>query len=188
MKKFYVLDQSGNLLSQDGKKMYRELTGKELFQYLQSAEGKTKVFHRMEDNEGNEIGVELPEEHIQGYLSEEWHRQYLWQLKEELGITILSMEGILEDSDASGEELLADSSQDLELYVMAKEEKDMLRKALNLLNDKERSVITSLYLSDKRKSGTALAKEWEVSSQYVNSLKRQALRKLKRMLTIWLTK
>lgn len=188
MKKFYVLDQSGDLLSNDGKKRYRELTGKDLFHYLKSDEGKTKVFHRMEDDEGNEIGVELPEENIQEYLSEEWHRQYLWQLKEELGVTVLSMEGLLEEGEASGEELLEDSSQDLETYVIAKEEKDMLKKALNLLQPKEKAVLEALYLSDEKKSGTEVAEEWGVSSQYINKVKRRAIRKLKSILTIWMRK
>ena len=185
MKKFYVLDEKGNLLSQDGKKRYRELTGKELFAYLRTEEGKSKVFHRMKDDKGNEIGVELPEEYAKQYLSEEWHRQYLWKMKEEAGISELSIELFVEGEEANGEELLEDVKQNLENQVLDAEEILLLRAAICKLSSDEQMLLQRLFFTKKPIKDSELAREMGISPSAVHQKKVKVFHKIRRLMEAW---
>lgn len=185
MKKFYVLDQSGNLLSEDGKKRYRELKGKALLLYIRSEKSRGKVFHRMKDDRGDDICVELPEEYVKEYLREEKHRQYLWKIREESGISELSMELFVEGEETTGEELLEDANQNVENLILDREEIQLLRAAILKLNDEEQYLLKRLFLSEHPIRDSKLARELGVSPSAIHQKKIKIFHKIRRYMEAW---
>ena len=56
---FYIKDKQGTYLSEDNDIRYRKLEGKELYEFLQTDEGKKKNFHIEVDENGDKLGIEV---------------------------------------------------------------------------------------------------------------------------------
>ena len=189
MKIFYVVDPSGTIKSSDGTKTYKVLKGSEIKAFLLSEKDKGQK-HRFDvrrDKRGNYLGIEIPPSMYKRHEEERNREKYLKKLREKLDISELSIESmLLDEGEGNGEELLADAKQDLEALVIAQEEKDFLMKAMKFLKPLEKEVIRELYLSGKDLSATDLSKKMGICRQYVNQIKRNAIHKLKKLLSIWL--
>ena len=186
MKIFYVLDSNGTIKSSDGIKTYKLLKGSEVKAFLMSEQGKKRRFDIRKDKRGNFIGIEIPPSIYKRHEEERNREKYLKKVREALDISELSIESmLLKDGEGSGEELLADAKQDLEALVIAQEEKLLLMKAMKYLKPLERFVIEKLYLIDDM-SGAELAVQMGLSRQYINQLQRNAIHKLKKLLSIWM--
>ena len=187
MKIFYVLDSNGTMKSSDGTKTYKCLKGKALKDFLSSDEGKKRYFYISKDDKDNSIGIEVSGEQYRRLKKDIDRTIYLKIMREELDVSETSIENLLlNDGYGNGEEILVDESQDVERVLMKKEEKALLNKALRTLKSNDRRIVFYLFLSDKKMTGTDLARMMNVSPQYVNSRKRHILRWLRSLFNIWL--
>lgn len=119
MKIFYAKNSNGNYLSADGKTRYVKLYGKAAYAYLRSDEGKLKRFVKISDSDNSDdIYLEIDTGSIPSFRVDERREQYVRDIKRESGICVISIyacEGHGDDDDkASGEELIADESFNLE--------------------------------------------------------------------------
>ena len=135
MKIFYAKNSNGNYLSADGKTRYVKLYGKAAYAYLRSDEGKLKRFVKISDSDNSDdIYLEIDTGSIPSFRVDERREQYVRDIKRESGICVISIyacEGHGDDEDkASGEELIADDSFNLETEVLKQIDMTTLRKAL----------------------------------------------------------
>ena len=184
MKKiFYILDDNGEFLSEDGKKRYRALTGQALYQYLRTEEGKKKFFDVWQDDDrAVMVGVEVPPERAKIYEAEKRRRRYLYSVMEELDISITSLDVVLdaESEMVNGEHALPSLAIDIEESLVEKIEKEELHKALKRLTKEEREFIKALFFDGY--SERDYAKKTGVYHNAIHKKKLRILKKLKNFL------
>ena len=180
MKKFYIYDANGKYLSEDGQQRFTLLSGKALFNFLKTPEGKQKHFEIAIDDNGDEIGVEVPPLMVEEFIVEENHKNYTNRTKEQSGYTIISLSaGKDEEGNTFSEENVADEDADVQKEVLKKLELDTLRYALTQLNETERQLIFALFLSPKTLTLGEYAEILGVCVSTVYDRKKAALKKLK---------
>ena len=64
--RYFIENKNGTILSEDGTRRFIVLEGKELYDYLQTKEGKKKRFFVYQDDDGDTIGVEEVENTTKG--------------------------------------------------------------------------------------------------------------------------
>ena len=184
MKKiFYILDDNGEFLSEDGKKRYRALTGQALYQYLRGEEGKKKYFDVWQDDDrAVMVGVEVPPERAKIYAAEKRRRRYLYSVMEELDISMTSLDVVLdaESEMVNGEHALPSLAIDIEESLVEKIEKEELHKALKRLTKEEREFIKALFFDGY--SERDYAKKTGVYHNAIHKKKLRILKKLKNFL------
>ena len=186
MKKiFYILDNNGEFLSEDGKKRYRALTGQALYQYLRTEEGKKKYFDVWQDDDrAVMVGVEVPTERAKLYEAEKRRRRYLYAVMEELDISITSLDVVLdaENEMVNGEHALPSLIVSVEEMLIDKIEKEELHKAIKKLTKEEQELIYFHYFENR--SETDLAKAYGISQQAISKKIRKIREKIKNLLKI----
>ena len=183
-KKFYVLDEQGSIKSSDGKKRYKLLCGKELYEFLQSSQGKRRKFTIEEDDNGDEIGVEIPEYLIPEYKREENRKEYLLRWQEELGITLVSYDAIdINGEEISGDEIICDETAvNAEDLLIEKEDRQRLTDAIRSLTKEELYILKGLFFENPRKTETSLGKELGMTHQAIHKKKEKIFEKIKNFL------
>lgn len=179
---YYIEDANGTILSEDGTRRFRKLSGKEAYDFLQTAEGRKKRFMKTGAHEdgGEEEYVEVPTACMREHRRDERHRQYVSDSRNGSGITVISVNDLISpDGEITGEDVIEDESVDIEKTVIHAGEIETLRKALETLTDTELAVIKALYLSDNRLSERETAKRLGISQVAVHKRKLTVLRKLK---------
>ncbi len=188
MKKFYIVDENGTYASADGKTHFTCLTGKDLFDYLNSEVGSKKEFYVDFDDNGDEIGVEVPEDKLEEHLKEKEHRKYLNKVQKEVGYTIVSLNADFDGKDGEQmtyEEVIADEdSLDFMEEISRKADIQTLRKALASLTVDEMAIISALYLADKPMTECELAEDRGVTQQAIHKRKVFILNKLRNFFEI----
>ena len=184
MKTYYVKNNNGKYLSEDGKTRYRKLCGRTAYTYLRGDEGKHKRFAKISDaDDFDEVFLEFDADSIPTFRVDERREQYVRDSKKESGICVISIyacEGQGNDDDkVSGEELIADESIDLESEALRQLDMDTLRKALKSLDEEEIELITALYLSKVPMSESKLAQKLGVSQPMIYKRKTAIFKKLK---------
>ena len=181
MKKFYIYDENGKYFSVDGQQRFTLLSGKALFIYLKTPEGKKKHFDIEIDDNGDEIGVEIPPCEIKNHLVAKRHDQYLRDCEDESEITVVSFSAGMTDEgeELFGEETIADD-EDVQAVVLKKMNLDTLRYALTQLNLEEKALINAMFLNEKTLSVREYAKELGIGVMTVCDRKNAILRKLKK--------
>lgn len=183
MKKFYIVDENGTYASADGKTHFTCLTGKDLFDYLNSEVGSKKEFYVDFDDNGDEIGVEVPEDKLEEHLKEKEHRKYLNKVQKEVGYTIVSLNADFDGKDGEQmtyEEVIADEdSLDFIEEISRKADIQTLRKALASLTVDELDLVTRLYLIDSPMTEAEYAELMNVNQSTVHRRKKTILQKLK---------
>ena len=115
---------------------------------------------------------------------DERREQYVRDTKRESGICVISIyacEGHGDDDDkASGEELIADESFNLETEVLKQIDMTTLRKALKTLDEDEMELITALYLSKHPMSESKLARKRGVSQPMIYKRKIAIFEKIRK--------
>lgn len=182
---YYIENENGNILSEDGSKHFMKLSGKQAYEYLKSEEGRQKRFMRTSSHEdgGEEEFVEVPSTHIRRHRRDERHEQYVSDCIEGSGLITISLYAMEDDKNsdyASGEELIADSSSSVEEQALHDMDLEALHRALQTLNDDELRMIHALYFSKKRCSERQLAKKMGISHVAVHKRKNTILEKLKK--------
>ena len=64
--RYYIENENGTILSEDSTRRFIVLEGKELYDYLQTKEGKKKRFFVYQDDDGDTIGIEEVENTTKG--------------------------------------------------------------------------------------------------------------------------
>ncbi|MBR3294486.1 MAG: sigma-70 family RNA polymerase sigma factor [Oscillospiraceae bacterium] len=181
---YYVENENGRFLSNDGSRRFMKLCGRQAYEYLKSAEGQTKRFMRTSSHEdgGEEEFVEVPPAFIRQHRKDERHEQYVSDCMENSGLITISLYAMEDDKDRnlySGEELVADPSSDIEAQVLHEINLEILHRALKALTDEELYLIEALYLMEKRYSEQDLAILMGVSQQAISKKRLRVLAKLR---------
>ena len=183
-KKFYVLDEQGTVKSGDGRRSYRVLDGETAYAFIHSPHGRNIEFMKCEDEYGNEIGIEVPPENLAKYRREKNREDYLRQVQEEMGISIVSFDSVIIDGEEmSGEEAIPDEAMTAEELLMVKEERRLLKDALRALPKEEFYIIKGLFFDKPKKTEKSLGVELGVSQPAIHKKKMEILKKLKNILT-----
>ena len=149
MKVFYVSDANGEFFSEDKKVRYKELSGKELHNFLE-LNGSNNFFSTDTDDEGNVVGVELPQKYKAEWEKERLHSRYLREVSESY-ITISLEMNVGEELDDVLESFISDEeTEDIFVTISKRELIRSLQKILPSLDKEEYEMINSLILSDDR--------------------------------------
>ena len=137
MKIFYAKNSNRNYLSADGKTRYMKLCGRAAYAYLRSDEGKLKRFVKISDSDNSDdIYLEIDTGSIPSFRVDERRERYVRDIERESGICVISIyacEGHGDDDDkASGEELIADESFNLETEVLKQIPSTMYRSQIRM--------------------------------------------------------
>ena len=182
---YYIENENGTFLSEDGKRRFIRLCGREAYDYLRSAEGKKKRFMKTSTREdgGEEEYVEVPLAYMRKHRKDERRAQYVSDSRKSSGITIISVNDLLSpDGEVTGIDVIQDESVDIEESVIHADEIAMLRKALKALTEEEIAFVGALYLADKPLSEREMAAHLGISQVAVHKRKLAILRKLKKIL------
>lgn len=183
MKKFYIVDKNGIYTSADGKTRFTCLTGKVLFDYLKSDEGSKKEFDIDFDDNGDEIGIEIPGDKLNRYLKDKERKKYVFKTQKTMGYAIISLNSDFEGKDGEKmtfEEAIADDSDDFAEEIALRANIKTLRQALDTLTSDEMNVIYLLYLSDKPMTERQVAIKRGVTQQAIHKYKCAILKKLRK--------
>lgn len=182
MAMYYIENENGTFLSEDGKRRFIRLCGREAYDYLRSAEGKKKRFMKTSTREdgGEEEYVEVPLAYMRKHRKDERHRQYVSDTRNESGITVISVNDLISsDGEVTGIDVIQDDSVDIEETVIHAGEIETLHKALETLTEEELWLVTKLYLSDEPTKELQLSRETGIPQKTLNDRKMRVLAKLK---------
>lgn len=149
-----------------------EMTGSEFYHFVNSPEGKGRYFIDMGD-----VVLEANEVEARNFKIEQNHSYYI-QAQED-GRYTLSLYAAEDENRCTGEEIVADETQDVEAEVILRMECRALQMALYQLDKQSRLLIQALYFADERKTERDLAKKLGVSQNAINKQKKKILQKLK---------
>lgn len=149
-----------------------EMTGREFHRFVTSPEGRNRHFIDMDD-----VVLEASEFEVRRFKAEKNHSYYI-QAQEE-GWSTLSLYAAEDEHGCSGEEAVADETQDVEAEVILRMEHKALRTALRQLDEESRLLIQALYLADERKTEREIAQEYGVSQVAIHKQKKKVLTRLK---------
>ena len=185
MRKIYLVKKNPELPA-DGNN-WIVMNGYEFAMFMQTPEGQ-----RRKDNFGQldactmddviivaECGVDTAKR----WRSEKDKQDHLKKLKDDSGIEIYSYEALDKiDQELTGEEWLVDTGCNVEAEVQQKMQIEELYKAVELLDEADRLLISSLYLSKKVMTAVEFGKAHSFSPQLIQYYKRRALSRLKKIL------
>ena len=185
---FYIEDPNGTHFSEDGSRSFIKMTNGEAYNYLNTPQGKVKRFYRLYNpelskNEPCYDYIEIPEQRITEFRSEENHDLYLSQWHRISGINFVSLEQEEAMSEeGSGARHCFASGSDVHAEVASKLELQQLTKALSTLNNEDRYILQRLYFSDPPATLQEVGREIGVSVMTVQRSKIAILKKLKKFL------
>lgn len=149
-----------------------EMSGREFYRFINSPEGQGHYFIDMGD-----VVLETSKEEAHKYKAEQNHRYYIQSQSEDW--RTISIYAISDESGYSGEEAVADETQDVENEVIMRMSAEAVRKALSQLDAMSYQLIHALYLSPQRKTERELAQDLGISQNAVNKQKKKILKTLK---------
>lgn len=180
MKYYFIDDDNGQYLSDDGKRRFSRLAGGEIMAFFASPRGKgVRFMEQVVEDDGDMYMVEIPRQYLKEYRQDERRQQYVRDIIKASGyITIPynTVTGMAGEEEA--EEIAATEFEDIEDSTMHQVEMEMLRKALDTLSETEMELLNLLYL------GAAPMTEREVSDYFglahttINYRKKIILKKL----------
>ena len=180
---YYFEDKNGTILSSDGTRRFRVLTGKQAYAHLNTDECKGKRFYKFFDENGDEINIELPQEHVKEYRKQERHEQYVSETQNESGVVIVSIDEIIDKKSGEAirlEEVIADQDVDVVAEVMHEMDLETLRKAIQTLDPEEIELLNYLYLSKTPVSERTMSQKTGIPQKTINNRRKSILQKLKK--------
>ena len=183
MKVYYIENERGEILSENGNRRFIALTGEAAVDYLHQHKGL--LFYRTltEEVGGDEVFVEVPKSLYKAVEKEKNHEAYIRFTIKEYGMEIIYFsQPLTSDCDLTLEDVYHDPSASLEDEVLDRMAIDDLRRALQLLSEEDYRIIELLYLSDNPLTERELAESMGMSQPYINRLKRRILERLRNFL------
>ena len=181
---YFFENENGTFFSEDGKRRFIRLSGKEAYAYIREHKTEDVYFVQTvtdETEKGEKVFVEVPKSSVSVYRSGTYHAQYLSKMRKKKRYRLVSLYHPTEDGDGTAVvDKYGDDGHSVEDAVIREIDLEILRRALKSLTDDELKIVRSLYLSDNPMSERQLSKELGVSQKTVNNWKRRVLDKLKK--------
>lgn len=180
-KVFYIEDENGKYISEDGSKRWTRLTGQALYNFLQTEKGKSTYFFVDTDDNGISVGIETKSKGKQTILeSDKRRKRYIYDVQKQLEFTTVSFDYFeTEDGISSGDEVIPNNDDSVEAIVFRRIEFETLYKALSSLAEDEYALICALYLQEKPLTEREFSRETGVPQKTINDRKSRILKKLK---------
>lgn len=117
------------------------------------------------------------------WKKEQNNYDYLLKQQKDSGIQTVSYQSILVgDDEKTGEDLIADESEDVELYVLRKMTLEKLYRAISMLSDYEKELVVCLFLADKPMTAKGFADSKGTDPRNIINHRNKVLSKLKKLL------
>ena len=180
-KEYYIEDKNGAYFSEDGKKRWTKLTGRDLYEFFQTERGKKACFYEYVNEKGVLVGFEVCDaESASEIRVSKRHTQYVNDINAKYNYIVVSYDYIAtEDGESSGDEVIADEYSDFLEEVARKADVFKLHQALESLSDEEYELINALYLSEERMTVRAYAKTKGVSHTAIIKRKNEIFEKIR---------
>ena len=143
MYKRYFIKKDPNCRKKDIE--WIELSGREFYRFVNDPANKDRHFVDMDD-----VVLESTSAQAREHRSKVNHSNYLKEQEEEW--SIVSIYAFEDDDGMSGEDIIADITQDVEEAVVLRLRKCALREALRMLSAEDYLIVERRYLSDSRMS------------------------------------
>lgn len=182
MKIFYLDDENGSFLSTDGRRRFVRLVGGEVISFIKENRTKEVYFFATttEEESGDSVFVEIPEESLSKFRKEINHENYMNQIKKNSPIVCISLLDQAEgEEDLTVQDTIIDESVNVEDEVINAIEREMLRRVLMTLSDDEIRIIRGLFDSKTKITEEVLAEKLGISQPAVNKRKTSIFKKLK---------
>ena len=181
---YYFENENGTFFSEDGKRRFIRLSGKEAYDYMRENKSGDSYFVQTvtdDTEDGEKVFVEVPKSSVSVYRGSTYHAQYLSKMRKKKHYRLVSLYHPTEDGDGTAVvDKYSDDGHTVEDAVIREINLEILRRALKTLTDDELKIVRSLYLDDNPMSERQLSKELGVSQKTVNNWKRRVLDKLKK--------
>lgn len=181
---YYIENENGTYLSQDGKRKFIKLEGKEVYELLKKPEYKDKRFFRTstEEKDGESVYIEIPPDKVKSARKLQRRAQYVMECIKKSGIKTVSLYEYLPREELAREEMLSDTNMNTEDDTIKNLNIEVLHRALTTLTDEEFSIINLLYLSKEPLSEEKIGEMLGITQQGVSKRKQSILKKLKKIL------
>lgn len=154
-----------------------EMTGQEFFCFVHSPECQGRFFMDLED-----YVLECTKEELAEYRAEKDHTEYLREQEE--GWSTVSLYTMELEDDCSGEEVIADESQDVESEALLHLNCEELHRALTSLDAEDYAFMRAFYpISGQRATEREMAAKLGLSQVAVHKRKK----KIENFLNSWLS-
>ena len=188
--RYYIEDKNGTILSKDGTRRFIVLAGQELYDYLQTKEGKKKHFFVYQEDGGDTIGIEEVNNTTKGETKGERKTRYHYQVKFDVHAEEVSFDDMVISDDGDEvplAETIADDDVDIEGEVVHRSLLDALRQIRPLLELEERELIDMLFCDDENgeradMSGREAAKVLGISQTELQRRKKRVYLKIKNLM------
>lgn len=181
---YYFENENGTFFSEDGKRRFIRLSGKDAYDYMrENKTGDSYFVQTITDDteDGEKVFVEVPKSSVSVYRGGTYHAQYLSKMRKKKHYRIVSLSHPTEESDGTAAvDKYGDDGHSVEDAVIREINLEILRRALKALTDDELKIVRSLYLSDNPISERELSRELGIPQKTLNNRKKRVLNKLKK--------
>lgn len=174
---YYIFDDNGKIFSEDKTRRFTALEGMSLHNYMKTEESRRSYFLKTEDEKGNIIAVQMPEEMAKEYEEERKHSAYLRSFEDAFQFVSLDFSTGEDEADTL-ESFIADEADDVFVSVSKQMERENLRRALRTLDAKELLVITTMFLGKHELSEREVSTITGLPQKTVNNRKKAAFKKI----------
>lgn len=174
---YYIFDDNGKIYSEDKRRRFTALEGMSLHNYMKTEASRKAYFIKTEDEKGNVIAVQMPEDMVEEYEKERLHSIYLRSFEEQIQLVSMDISTGGDESDTL-ESFIADEDEDVFISVCKQMEQENLRRALKSLNSKELLVITTMFLGKYELSEREVSAITGLPQKTVNNRKKTAFKKI----------
>lgn len=176
---YYIFDDNGKIFSEDKTRRFTALEGMSLHNYMKTEASRKAYFLKTEDEKGDIIAVQMPEEMIEEYEKERWRSKYLRDLERQFQFISLDVSTGEDDADTL-ESFIADESENVFTNICKQMDIEILRRALKTLKPKELLVINTMFLGKHELSEREVSSIIGMHYMTVHDVKIRALKKLEK--------
>lgn len=176
---YYIYDNNGEIFSEDKTRRFTALEGISLHNYMKTEESREAYFLKTEDEKGNIIAVQMPEEMAKEYEEERKHSAYLRSFEDAFQFVSLDFPTGEDEADTM-ESFIADESEDVFANICKQMDIEILRRALRTLKTRELLVINTMFLGKNVLSERAVSCIIGIPDRTIHDIKTRALEKLKK--------
>lgn len=161
-KLYFIDDENGTYISEDGKRRFSMIPGTEIEEFFKTPRGNGVRFFEQEPENGigDTLCVEIPKDQLKSFRIDERRRQYVRDCQKESGLQILSYDALLTgDGEAEALKIFSSLSYDPDAVNKNKQLIKDLYAAVDALSPEEKDLITALFLLENRYTETAYAEK-----------------------------
>lgn len=175
---YYIFDDNGKIFSEDKTRRFTALEGMRLHDYMKTEASRKAYFLKTENEKGDVIAVQMPEEMAKEYEEERKHSSYLRSFEDAFQFISLDMSTGEDEVDTLESFISDEEDEDVFVSVCKQLERENLRKALGSLNAKELLVITTMFLGKRELSEREVSAITGLPQKTVNNRKKVAFKKI----------